>query len=61
MRMDQEIDNNKYTQESYNFGWNKLMSSILGIGIPCIHQFFLGKSFPECPNEKLRMNESANK
>ena len=36
---------------------NKLLSSMLGIDVPCCHRYKLGAKFPDCPKAKLNINK----
>ena len=48
-RLNQEIDYYQSTRDRCFCGENKLLSSILGIDIPCSHRHHLGAVFPDCP------------
>ena len=61
VRIDQEIVSYNTTKSSCMCSENKLLSSIMGIDIPCCHRYYLGCQFPPCPdailNKEMQWNE----
>ena len=49
LRIEDEIVKYKTSPGSCNCSWNKLLSSIYGVDIPCCHRIYQGESFPQIP------------
>lgn len=53
-RIESEVKFYQTTEKHCLCGQNKLISSILDVDFPCIHRFYKGENFPECPRIDLR-------